>query len=356
MQLFAPAFRQLFPILLSLPFLFFSCSTEVDINAEPRDIWSVYGVLNPRSATQDLRISAGFLPEGNAEEAAGRDDLSVKGLRVVLRQGSREWVATEIDSVAKDSGLFFPFTTIYRFQTAGAQALTPGLRCDLEVTKADQPEFRLTAYTFVPQDLTFSSPTITPGPGGQRCLRQVSLDEEFRVSFNTGNALGFEVRAFLDYQENGVAKVADYGPTPMFTSGVRCRSEGTSMCYQFRAKEIIQAFFQDMDPNPNFVYTYGVTEATRCNDIPANLPDDFRFEVTAIDTALALYRQANNPAFTDLNTVRPEFTNIRGEGDAIVIGLFGSINTANASGQFNACTAYLLQLNNTPRPASPCEL
>ncbi len=354
MQFFASGIRLFLPALTILLFTIFSCSTEVDINAKPQDIWSVYGVLNPKSAVQDVRISAGFLPEGNADEAAGRDDLSVKGLRVVLRQGNREWLATEIDSVVKDSGLFFPFTTIYRFETSGAQALLPGLRCDLEITRADQPEFRLTSHTFVPQDLAFSSPTITPGPGGQRCLRQVSLDEEFRVSFNTGNALGFEVRAFLDYQENGVAKVATYGPTPMFTSGVRCRSEGTSMCYQFREKEIIQAFFQDMDPNPNFNYTYGVTEATRCNNIPANLPDDFRFEVTAIDTALALYRQANNPAFTDLNTVRPEFTNIQGEG--IVLGLFGSINTANASGQFNACTAYLLQLNNTPRPASPCEL
>ena len=68
-------------IVLGLAVLFpFSCSTEVDINAEPEDIWAIYGTLNPRDSIQDIRIASGFLPEGNAEDAAASLDLSLKGL------------------------------------------------------------------------------------------------------------------------------------------------------------------------------------------------------------------------------------------------------------------------------------
>lgn len=348
-------FRLLIPVVAScLFFLPVSCSTEVDINAQPQDIWSVYGVLNPQDTMQEVRIAMGFLPESDAEVAALENDFSLKGLRVVLTGDGKEWVATQIDSVEKDPGTFFPYTSIYRFDTQGANALTPGQRYDLEITRADDPELLLRSHTFVPNDIVFSSPTITPGPGGQRCLRQISLDTEYKVTFDKAGAVGFELRAFLDYEENGIPKQADYGPTAMFTDGVRCKADGNTMCYQFRAKEIIQSFYQDINPQPTNVYTYGVTEATRCNDIPANLPDVFRFEVTAVDTAIAQYRLANDPKFVDFNTVRPEFTNIEGAG--ITVGVFGSINVATASGQFNECTAYLLQLNGTKKPSSPCEL
>jgi len=101
------------------------------------------------------------------------------------------------------------------------------------------------------------------------------------------------------------------------------------------------------------VYEYPVTEATRCNDVPANLPNAFRFEVTAVDSAIATYNFANDPAFTDFNTVRNEYTNV--EGNGITIGVFGSINTGTASGQLSPCSMYLLELNNTPAPISACE-
>lgn len=349
------AFHFLFFLSLTLLLSVTGCSTEVDINAPERDIWTVYGVLNPTDSTQDLRISRGFLPEGNAEVAAAAEDFSLKGLLVTLRGDGKEWIATQVDSVQKEEGAFIEYTTVYRFETFGAQALEGGERYVLEITRPDDADFRLRSATTIPAEPEFSRPTNTPGPGGQRCLRQVVLDKEFTVTFNREKAMGFELRAFLDYEEDGVPKLADYGPTPIFTEGVRCSDDqGNEMCYQFRAKELIQAFLQDMDPQPNASYTYGITDQTRCNNVVANLPDDFRFEVTAIDSALTQYILANDPKFIDLNTVRPEFTNIQGEG--ITTGVFGSVHLAYASSQFDQCTAYLLNLNDTPEPDAPCEL
>ncbi len=353
MRLFSP-FVSLPQILLPLLLLFMGCTTEVDINAEPKDIWSVYGILTPDAPLQEIRIARGFLPEGNAEDAAAAEDFSVSGLNVVLRGDGKEWRATEVGPVPKDSGDFFPFTLIYQFDTEGTRALQPGKRYDLEITRPDDSEFAITSHTFIPEIIEFTRPTNTPGPGGLRCLRQISLDEDFLVSFSRGKAAGFEIRAFLDYTENGVAKTADFGPSELFTSSVRCRPEGDGACFQFRAKELLQAFFLDMNPNNNNVYTYGVNELTRCNSVPADLPDDFRLEVTAMDSSLTLYRTTNDPKFVDFNTVRREFTNIQGPG--ITVGILGSYITATAFGQLNQCSAYLLQLNNTPRPSSPCDL
>lgn len=330
-----------------------SCTTDVDINAEPQDIWAVYGTLNPTDSVQDIRIASGFLPEGNAEDAAATLDLSLRGLLVVLRSGGQEWVATQVDSVQKEPGTFFEYQTIYRFETQGSNALEPGETYQLIVTRPDDASFELRSSTTIPDAINFSSPVVTPGPGGQRCLRQVSLENEYKIVFSRGDALGFEIRAYLDYTEDGISKQAVYGPTRMFTDGVRCLEEGSTMCYQFRDGEILRDLFNDMSPVPSRDYRYGVTEATRCNDNPEDLPDAFRFEVTAVDSAIATYRIANDPAFVDLNTVRNEYTNISGNG--ITIGVFGSVNTGTASAQLSPCAMYLLQLNDTPAPVSPCE-
>ncbi len=336
-------------------FFLYGCTTDIDINAEPKDIWSVYGVLNPGEEIQQVRIAKGFLPESNAEEVAAEEDLSARDLRVILTDGVNAWTAAEVDSVQKDPGTFFPYTTVYEFDTRGNMALEAGTTYWLEVTKADEPDFRLVSHTTIPDDVDFSSPSPTPGPGGQRCLRQVGLDEEYRVTFDRGQALGFEMRAYFDYTENGLAKQADYGPTNMFTEGVRCRDNESEICYQFRSGEILQAFFQDIDPVAGNVYEYEVNESNRCNNVIADLPDAFRFEVTAIDTFITTYRLANDPKFVDFNTVRPEYTNIKGSED-ILVGVFGSIVIGTAPAQLNQCSMYILQLNETPKPDSPCEL
>ena len=337
------------------------CSIDVDLNAPEKDIWVVFGNLNPKDTIQYIRVSSGYLPESNALDFARENDLSVKGLNVVISNGSQTLKGIEVESIAKfpEDGTFYPFTTVYRFDTKDGDALQPGTTYSLRITKPDNTEFELTSSTTIPDDMVFQNISPVPGgPGGQkRCLRPAAIEGEYKLEFTRGSGTGYEMRAFLDYKEDGVAITAVYGPTNMFNENFRCTGGGSSsLCYKFREKIILQSLFNQLQPSPDKILTYGVTEATRCNADPEFLPDDFRVEVTAMDEYLTNYRLANDPKFVDLNTVRPEYTNINGPADAVILGLFGSLNSSIGKVRLSACAEYLLQLNNAPLPGDPCEL
>ena len=340
-----------------------SCSIDVDLNAPEKDIWVVFGNLNPKDSVQYLRVSSGYLPESNALDFARENDLSVKGLNITLTNGSQTFKAVEVNGVAKvpEDGVFYPFTTVYKFETSGTNALVAGDTYDLRITKPDNSDFELTSSTTIPQDMVFQNISPVPGgPGGQkRCLRSAPIEGEYNLEFSKGSGFGYEMRAFLDYQEDGVPMTASYGPTNMFTENFRCNGGGgtsSSLCYKFREKVILQSLYNQLKPDPGKVLTYGITEASRCNVDPEDLPDDFRVEVTALDEFLANYRLANDPKFVDLNTVRPEYSNISGSNEDVVLGLFGSINTSIGKVRLSSCAEYLLQLNNPRKPSEPCEL
>ncbi|MDX2284123.1 MAG: hypothetical protein NW241_08175 [Bacteroidia bacterium] len=341
-----------------LPLAWSGCETEIDLNAPPRNIWAVYGVLNQGDSVQYVRISRGFLPAGDAFDYAKETDLNARGLRVTLSGGGFTYEAEEIDSVLKNpaDGTFYPYVTLYKFRTENARQLKEGVRYDLSVTIPDSAGFFLRSHTTIPRRPRFQSPTEVPGPGQKRCLRQVNLEQEYRVEFTRdATAAAYELRAILDYAVNGQPRRAVYGPTRLFSDDRRCNLTGTAaICYQFREYEILTGLYNQMQPVPGSSYTYDVDEFNQCKEVVENLPDAFRFEVTAADTFLVNYQQANDPQFEDFSGVRPEYTNIAGSDSLLTAGIFGAYSTSFARAQLGPCSRYLLNLNNTPQPSSPC--
>ncbi|MEM6347288.1 MAG: hypothetical protein AAF927_25585 [Bacteroidota bacterium] len=333
-----------------------SCSTEVKLNAEPKDIWVVYGILNANDSVQYVRVSRAFLPEGNALEFAKDNDLSVKGLNVTLQGNGKTYTAVELDSVLKDptDGTFYPSTTLYRFDTGGDDALAGGERYDLKVQQEGIDTFALESYTYMPDQVVFVRPTPVSGAGQQKCLRKASLDLDYKIEFRRGLGASYEIRAFLDYQENLLDKQVVFGPTTQFGDDFRCVDGFSIVCYNFVAKDILRSFVRQVDPQPGSIYTYPVTEDTECNNDPNLLPDAFRFKVTAIDTFLTRYLSTTSPSFADFATVRPEYTNIT--GTVTTLGLFGSISSNEASAKLDECSMFLLNFNNEPPPVSACNL
>ena len=53
-------------ILLSIPFLLVSCSTDFDTTADYKEIMVVYGLLNQYDSVQLIKVNKAFLGEGNA--------------------------------------------------------------------------------------------------------------------------------------------------------------------------------------------------------------------------------------------------------------------------------------------------
>ncbi len=339
-----------------------SCSTDFELNAPAKNIWVVYGILNHDAATQDLRIMRAFLPTEDATQFARNNDMSVKGLQVTLTGGGKTYLATQIDSVPTEpsNGAFYPYTTLYRFQTTGGDTLKPGFRYDLEIKLPDSPNFVLRSYTYLPQEIRFLTPRIIPGAGQEYCLLQATLDKEYKIEFqkktttsNLGVGVGFEIKAYLDYTELGIEKTVAFGPTPVFITGQRCTTGSGFLCYQFQEKELISDFLTKMKPSALSNYTYAVNSNSECLSDFTALPKAFRFEVTALDTFLTNYLTVNNPKYQDFNTVRPEYTNITGSTEAY--GIFGSINLLSVPAKLSPCTEYLLYLNGTPKPVSGCE-
>ena len=331
-----------------------ACSTEIDLNADPKEIYALYGVLDPGASEQFIRISTGFLTESNALEYARANNLSARGLTVTLTGGGKVYTAVETDSVLKnpENGTFYPYTFLYRIDTEGANALKEATRYELLVTRPDDSEFFLRSSTFIPESALFPSPRLNNGPGQTRCLSEVSLDKLYQVHFVAGEgAVAHELRAFLDYKENGVGKRLSFGPTNLFSGNFRCSVPG-AICYQFGEKEILSVFNTRINRQPGSVYSYAVTPGTQCG-LVADLPQALWFELTSVDLMLQNYITANDPQFTDLNTVRPEYTNI--ESNALAFGVLGSIARATAIARLSACAEFLLGLNGTPRPATPCE-
>ncbi|MDX1908673.1 MAG: hypothetical protein SF053_16675 [Bacteroidia bacterium] len=334
------------------------CSTEIDLNAPARDIWVVYGVLSQPDTVQYVRIAKAFLPESDALVFAKENDLSAKGLKVTLTGGGRTYEAVQIDSVMKNppDGVFNPYTTLYKFRTAGNLALQEGITYQLRVTQPGTDTFALEASTTIPKKVRFNNPIEVPGPGQKRCLRMVNLELDYAVEFTREGTGAYEMRVFLDYTADGVARQAVYGPTALFTDDIRCNTGGSTACYNFKAYEVIRGFYNQIQPQPTVNYLYGVDENNRCKEVVENLPVVFRFEVTSMDTYLTNYRQANNPAFADFNTVRPEYTNITASAGSYAIGLLGSTNRNFARARLSPCAEYLLDLNNTPKPEGICAL
>ncbi|MEM7657179.1 MAG: hypothetical protein AAF399_13680, partial [Bacteroidota bacterium] len=79
-----------------------ACSSDIDINADEKDIWIVFGILDPDESEQYIRIQQGYLPTGDALEFAEENDLSAKGLIVTLEGAGKTYTAIQVDSVLKN--------------------------------------------------------------------------------------------------------------------------------------------------------------------------------------------------------------------------------------------------------------
>jgi hypothetical protein len=342
-----------------------ACSTDIELNAEPKDIWVVYGVLREEAETQDIRVAKAFLIEGDAIEYAKENDLSEKGLRVTLTDSrGRMRMARQVDSVATQptDGTFFPYTTVYRFNTAGDSALVPGERYSLRVSRPGDDTFALTAYTYVPLAPQILQPVERPCVFPQIRLDVLQLHNRYDVEWsrgrgansNPGAGLGFELRAFFNYEKNDEPQAEiSWGPTPLIVTPSGCNTSGSGICHRFAEGELINHWLFNMEQDPNARYTFD--NRSDC-ELSGGLARAFRVEVTAIDTFLTNYMRINDPSVTDFNTVRLEYTNISASGSAAALGIFGSTTRVERLAGMDQCSQWLLNMNDTPRPQGLCEI
>ena len=57
-------------VILLMSIGFFSCETDIDVNAEPSDITVVYGLIDPVDTVHYFKINKAFIGEGSALDLA----------------------------------------------------------------------------------------------------------------------------------------------------------------------------------------------------------------------------------------------------------------------------------------------
>jgi len=101
-----------FFIIFSLSIIFFSCSIDLDLNADYKDITIIYGLLDKNSDYQYIKVNKAFLGDASvAEMAAVSDSFIYKTVQVsVKKYKDGEYIKTipfeYTDTIQKDSGFF----------------------------------------------------------------------------------------------------------------------------------------------------------------------------------------------------------------------------------------------------------
>lgn len=117
--------------LLMLIFSGFSCSTEVEVNAPYRETKVIYAILDPQQPFQIVRVSKGFLNEGQsaldlAKNSPTASNYDPKQIEVTLteyknrsnsspKRDSTTWTLYDTTYNSKESGVFYsPDQLIFR--------------------------------------------------------------------------------------------------------------------------------------------------------------------------------------------------------------------------------------------------
>lgn len=171
---------------------FLSCSTELDINGNKKEVMIVYGILDASTSTQYIKINRAFLGEGNALEYAQIPDSTLYPyllnvtLDVVNSNGqsvlSAPLVADTVN-IWKDGGLFFSgYQTYYRFDFKNYDTLSfTTYSHDTIWLKADY-RYKLTIKDPVTENVYESE-----APGLSNILIETPPSSSTTISFYTDN-------------------------------------------------------------------------------------------------------------------------------------------------------------------------
>jgi hypothetical protein len=337
-----------FHILLFL-LLLASCSPDVEVYAPERELYIVYGILNPQAQVQYVTVTKVFQFHGDAYAYAAQTDLTARGLEVTLNADTLVWTSRLVEIIDSVPGLFAATTGAYRFETAGTQALHAGKRYDLRITKPGDPNFLITSYTEIPTQPVLTEPgePIFSVQQGTYTFPTVDFSLDQSVYFDRGTGKGFELRIYVTYKDAGTIHTARWGPTSIFKTPVRCHANvgAGESCYQIPGGNVPNVWHSILSNYPDTVDFIDTLRVARSLD---SLDKTAWMEITAVDSFLTSYLVANNPFGFGLNLLmdKQEFTNISGDN----AGVFGSINTASNYIFLGSCTRWLMGLRGRRPP------
>lgn len=328
----------------------FGCEPEVEVYAPERPTFIVYGVLDVQADAQFIKLTQTFQSEGDALAYAADADLSLTDLKVTL-EGNGTVYEGELAEIQRESGVFPSTHTLYKFNTSGANRIEGEKPYTLTIRDPDDTDFLISATTLVPGDVNLvqpAAPRFNPSLGVY-FLPILDLKDDFTTLARSTLGYGFEVRVYIEYEQGGEVKALQYGPLPIQNEPKGCLAAvgRGEMCIKIPGESVGNFLNTSVDHSQGPIFHYDtVREAGNLSELSRLA----RMEVTAVDSFLTRYLQANNPFGFGLNLLidKPELSNVTG-ADA---GLFGSINYASHYFMLDECTKYVAGF--IPAPPTFC--
>lgn len=319
------------------------CKVEVDLIApEARERIVVYGILRGEDSIQYVRLGRLFVTREDAMAYAAHTNLNVAA-RVTITDGQMTWVGTPETLLKNPQMPFYPVQVVYRFSFR-PQA---GRRYTLQVSVPDDSTLNTQATTLVPPAPYIAKPeTLIPLFGNQYAYPVWNLLQRYFVEFYPQANLSAPIRTpayelrFL-FRYGAVRSPGDTVWRALRIGPYRIvQGDNAYNRYQIAEKELFYTAYANLQ-EPGLAYVYDTSALSQA----------WQLELTALDTALYNYLRVNDPATTDFTTVKPEYTNVQNG-----LGIFGATNTARRFFRIDACSQYLLRLNDAPQPYPSCRL
>jgi hypothetical protein len=287
-----------------------SCTPDLDLNAEYKDITIVFGLLNPSDSSHYVKIYKGFLTDGNAYEVASYlENISyIDSIDVTLEEYVNDALTRTIQldtttAVSKDSGDFaYPLQILYYTNETLNQTATYKLKIVNKYTGKV-----VTGETPVVNNFVISSPTTST-------LNLNIVRESFIKFTKAANATAYDIYETFYYFEvdKGTGEITKGSITRKINSSM-LRSQSTEISQPYKPSQIITAIANNLEPDNSVIrYRDGY--------------DCVEMKVWAAEDDYVTYLDVNTQS-SGVVLDRNEFTNLVSD-DKSALGIFSSRNVA----------------------------
>lgn len=295
---------RLFFCLLLPVFLFSSCSKDLNINDDWKEVMVVYGLLNQNDSVHYIKITKAFLGPGNALEYAKISDSSnfAAKLRVHLDEYNDDELVrsmlldtTMIDN--KDSGLFyFPEQLLYVAHTQ----LNPDYEYRLSIVDTVTGE-EVSSSTVLVKGFSIKNPNAL----SKASFIQGSLTDVEWKSAENGRRYQLKIRFdYREYKTNDPSTMVKKSLTWLVFSDIKSTTlDG--------GEDLATSFYGDG-------FYYAVKANVPEDATLMRIPDSVEFIFTVASEELSNYIEVTDPSNTIVQE-KPIYTNITNG-----IGLFSS--------------------------------
>lgn len=296
--------------------VFTSCENEVDVNADWKDVPVVFGLLDPDSLTQYVRVSRVYLGEGDALAYAQEKDslyynsadIEVKVSEIVNGNETRNWLLDDTATIPKETGIFAsPDQIVYYFNVPANQKLNKNATYKLNI-KNIKTGNELSGSTLLVEKVSLQ----TPSSFAQQ-VNIIPRQNSFVKWTSSKNGKVYEVVVNFIYREETPGNAERVRKVVPINFG-RFTSADTE------GGEELQ---REIDPLSVYQVLAASIPASTSDNPRIRYADSLEYIINVGDEDLYTYISVNQPS----NTVaqeRPQFNNVENG-----LGLFASRTTFN---------------------------